>query len=85
MKDLTCGSRKEIAARSDAPMWIKQIKTSNQPKPRLLNEVVKFFRPALLLATGCAVGQTEVFKHLLIAPRNAGGQHAAGFLPQVTL
>jgi hypothetical protein len=66
-------------------LWIKQIKTSNQPKPRLLNEVVKFFRPALLLATGCAVGQTEVFKHLLIAPRNAGGQHAAGFLPQVTL
>tara|TARA_B100000513_G_scaffold71815_1_gene28842 strand:+ start:237 stop:380 length:144 start_codon:yes stop_codon:yes gene_type:complete len=37
----------------------------------------------LLLATGSAVGQTMVLKHLLIAPGNAGGAasggiHAAG-------
>ena len=35
-----------------------------------------------MFATGCAVGQ---IKHLLIEPGNAGGQLAAGFMPQARL
>ena len=66
-------------------MRIKQIKASDQSHPRLLKQVIEVFRPALLLATGRAVGQTKVLEHQLIAPRNAWWQRAAGFMPQVTL
>ena len=83
MEDLTGGPRQQIAAGLQTPFGIKTIKASDQSHPRFLQQVVELFWPALLLALGCAVGQAKVLKHLLIAPSNAGGQSAAGLLPQV--
>ena len=65
-------------------MRVKSIEASDQANPRLLEQVVELFRSALLLATSRAVGQAQVLENLLIALRNAVGQGAAPFLPQVT-
>ncbi|MDC3185789.1 hypothetical protein OBA47_00970 [bacterium] len=50
-----------------------------------MKQVVKLFGSELLYATGREVGQTKVLNHLLIAPGNAGGQRAAGFMTQARL
>ena len=64
---------------------IKPFKATDQSNPGLLQQVVELFRPALLLATGRAVGQAQVLESLLIASCNAGRQSTPGLLVQVTL
>ena len=66
-------------------MLIKPFKATDQSNPGLLQQVVELFRPALLLATGRAVGQAQVLESLLIASCNAGRQSTPGLLVQVTL
>ena len=66
-------------------MLIKPFKATDQSNPGLLQQVVELFRPALLLATGRAVGQTQVLESLLIASCNAGLQSTPGLLARVTL
>ena len=85
MEDLTGGPRQQIAAGLNPSLRIKPIHASDQSNAGLLQQVVEFLRPALLLATGRTVGQAQVLESLLIAPCNAGWQGATGFLPEVTL
>ena len=60
-----------MAAGAEASLLIKPFKATDQSNPGLLQQVVELFRPALLLATGRAVGQAKVLENLLIASCNA--------------
>ena len=62
MEDLAGGPREQIAAGAEASLLIKPFKATDQSNPGLLQQVVELFRPALLLATGRAVGQAQVFE-----------------------
>ncbi len=84
MQDLACSARQQIAAGAQAPMRVKSIEAPDQANPRLLQEIIELLWSELLLATGRAVGQTEVLENLLIALRNAGWQGPTPFLPEVT-
>ena len=85
MEDLAGGSREQIAAGAEASVVIKPFKATDQSNPGLLQQDVELLRPALLLATGRAVGQAQVLESLLNASRNAGGESTPGLLAQVTL
>ena len=85
VEDLAGGPREQIAAGAEASLLIKPFKATDQSNPGLLQQVVELFRPALLLATGRAVGQAQVLESLLIASCNAGRQSTPGLLAQVTL
>ena len=74
VKNLTIGATQEIAAGSKPACRIELIEASDQSHPRLLKQILELLWSALLLASSRAVGQTEVLKHQLIAPRNACGQ-----------
>ena len=64
---------------------IKPFKATDQSNPGLLQQVVELFRPALLLATGRAVGQAQVLESLLIPPCSGGRKPASVLMAQVTL
>ena len=62
MEDLAGGPREQIAAGAEASLLIKPVKATDQSNPGLLQQVVELFRPALLLATGRAVGQARCLR-----------------------
>ena len=73
MEDLAGGPREQIAAGAEASLLIKPFKATDQSNPGLLQQVVELFTPALLLATGRAVGQAQVLESLQIASCMQGG------------
>ena len=85
VEDLAGGPREQTAAGAYASLSIKPFKATNQSNPGFLQQVVELFRSALLLATGRAVGQAQVFESLLIASCNAGRQSATRLVPHVAL
>ena len=85
MKDLSGSPRQQKAAGFHPSLRIQPIHATDQSNPGLLQQIVELLRPALLLPTGRAVGQTQVFESLLIASCNAGRQSATRLVPQVAL